>query len=99
MNVGIRLIGILRSLLLAVAVFLLWAWLRPDSWSEQVTLFLMSLVAFLVTGWTKGLRESSASKWLLSLDLRHPGSNPSAFQIEGHRQLDSVWIRNIEEDI
>lgn len=99
MNVGIRLVGVLRSFLLASASFLLWAWVRPEAWGEQVALFIISLISFLVTGWTKGLKENSAGEWLVSLEMRNPSSNPSAFQIKGHRELDPVWIRNIEEDM
>ena len=99
MNAGLRLMGVIRSLLLAAGMFLLWAWIRPEAWSQQMALFTISLIAFLVTSWTKGLRENSAAEWLVSLEMKNPTSNPSAFQIKGHRELDPVWIRNIEEDI
>ncbi len=99
MNAAIRLVGILRSCLLATSMFLIWAWLKPDAWIQQVILFFISLIAFLITSWSKGLSENSAADWLISLEMRNPKSNPSAFAIKDRKDLDLVWIRNIEDDI
>lgn len=98
-NAFLRIIGILRSLLLATSLFLLWAWLRPEAWMQQVALFFISLIAFLITSWGKGIRKNSEGEWLVSLEMKNPASNPSAFQIKQRKELGEVWTRNIEADI
>lgn len=99
MNAGIRIIGILRSFLLATSLFLLWAWIKPEAWGQQVLLFFASLIAFLAVSWTKGLRQNTAKEWMTALEVRNPKSNPSAFEIKSLPQLDPIWTRNIEEDM
>lgn len=98
-NIGLRTIGLLRSFMLATCLFLLWAWLRPEAWAEQVTLFLLSLLASLILSWTRNFRPNSASEWMTSLEMKYSQANPSAFGIDKQDPLDSIWIRNIEEDM
>lgn len=92
-------IAILRSLLLASCLFLLWAWLRPEAWVQQVTLFTVSLLASLVLSDYRRFRPNTAKEWLTSLEMKYHSSNPSAFEIEHLTSLDPIWTRNVEEDM
>jgi hypothetical protein len=99
LNLSLRTIGLLRSLMLATVLFLLWAWLRPEAWVQQVTVFFLGLVACLALSWTKSFRASTSKEWLTSLEMKYNSSNPSAFDIETLKGLDPIWVRNIEEDM
>ncbi|MBC7660808.1 MAG: hypothetical protein H7249_14015 [Chitinophagaceae bacterium] len=99
MNIGIRTIGVIRSLLLAICLFLLWAWIKPEAWGQQVSVFFVTLIVCLILSWTKGLKQNTASEWSMSLEMRNPTSNPSALKMKSMDVIDPVWIRNIEEDI
>ncbi len=99
LNRGLHIASVFRSLLLATSLFLLWAWLRPEAWGQQVALFVLSLIVFLFLSWTRGLKENSASEWLISLEMRHPTTNPSALTIANDQNLHGVWVQNIEADV
>lgn len=99
MNIGLRSVGLIRSLMLASCLFLLWAWLRPEAWGEQVVLFVLSLLASLILSWSRNFQANSAREWLTSLEMKYSQSNPSAFQIDQTKPLDPIWTRNIEEDM
>ncbi len=98
-NFSLRAIGILRSFLLAMVIFLLWAWLKPEAWVQQVVLFFFAFIASLVLSWSKLFRTNSAEEWLTSLEMKYTNANPSAFQLPRRSQLDPIWTRNIEEDM
>ncbi len=99
MNIGLRAIALVRSFMIATALFLLWAWLRPEAWAQQVAIFFLGLIACLLLSLTKSFRTNTAKEWLTSLEMKYNKTNPSAFQIEKLKRLDPIWTRNIEEDI
>ncbi|HYX37127.1 MAG TPA: hypothetical protein VE954_28835 [Oligoflexus sp.] len=98
-NVALSALRVLRSGVLALCTFLLWAWVSPEAWGQQVAIFVVSLIVFLVLGWQKGLRLSSMSEWLLSLEMANPQSNKSAFHLPKDNALDSTWNQLIYTEL
>lgn len=98
LNGALRLVGIVRSFLLAFCCFLLWAWLQPDAWVQQVSVFVISFISFLSLSFTRGLKHPTLREWLLSLEIGHPDAAISAFDLQEKEDIDPTWENNIRED-
>ncbi|HET9237451.1 MAG TPA: hypothetical protein VFO10_09380 [Oligoflexus sp.] len=98
-NYALSALRVLRGGVLALCTFLLWAWVSPEAWGQQLAIFCVSLFVFLVIGWQKGLRPSSMSEWLLSLEMANPQSNKSAFQLPKDANLDPTWSRLVDSEL
>lgn len=98
LNGALRVVGIVRSFLLAFCCFLLWAWLQPEAWIQQVVVFLVSFFAFLSLSFTRGLKYPSLREWLLSLEIAHPNAPVSAFELQEKDDIDPTWEAHIKED-
>ncbi len=98
LNGGLRLLGVLRSFLMAFCCFLLWAWIQPEAWAQQVSIFLISLFAFLCLSWSRGLRGPKVDEWLLALEMAHPEAPRSAFQLGETDEIEPTWESYIKED-
>lgn len=98
-NVSLSCLRVLRSGVLALCTFLLWAWISPEAWAQQLAIFFVSLSVFLFLGWQKGLKPSSMSEWLLSLEMANPLSKKSAFQLPKEKSIDSTWNQLIQSEL
>lgn len=98
LNVSINVLRVVRSLILALCAFLIWAWLSPEHWAQQLLVFAAAFIAFLFLGWQKGLGLSSISEWLLALEMAYPQARQSAFHLQKSSELDPDWKLHIDEE-
>ncbi len=98
-NLALSCVRVLRGGVLALCTFLLWAWVSPEAWGQQIAIFFVSLCMFLAVGWQKGLRPNSMKEWLLSLEMAHPQSSKSPFQLAKDQSLEPAWDELIQKEL
>ncbi len=98
-NFALSCIRVLRGGILALCTFLLWAWVSPEAWGQQLAIFFVSLAVFLMLGWQKALRLSTMGEWLMSLEMGNPQSKKSAFQLSKEQVLDPAWNEWVDGEL
>ncbi len=98
LNTSMRVLRIVRSVMLALCLFLLWAWIKPEHWGQQLTVFVISLLVFLALSWQKSLKMSTLSDWLLALEMHFPNTKQSALGLRHSPVLPTDWQHYIDEE-
>ncbi|MFY7930247.1 MAG: hypothetical protein ACOVS5_15340, partial [Oligoflexus sp.] len=98
LNTLIHLLRLARSVILALCAFLVWAWIRPEAWGQQVVIFFLALMIFMLLSWQKGLKMSSLSEQLLALEMAYPETAESAFQLRSNPYAAVAWQDLLEAE-
>ncbi len=84
-------IQLLRSVLLGLIFFLIWSWLRPEAWGQQLVLFAVATLVFYKLSSDLRMRLTQAKDWMLALEVSYPETADSPFLLDGTREPSAAW--------